>query len=63
MTVCCACLFLHLVYYLTGYYIRLLQHGLLSNTSNGWVSVGNISAPKTNAIYIRLWLVYYHFTT
>ena len=64
MTVCCVCLFLHLAYYLTGYYIRLLQYGLLSNSNsivnpikfvNGWVANENTFATnKTKTIYRRL---------
>ena len=61
MTVCCACIFLHLAYYLTGYYIRLLRHGLLTNSNigntvkfvNGWVTDGNNSAAKTSVGYMR----------
>ena len=69
MTACCACVFLHLAYYLTGYYIRLLRHGPLFNSVsntvkfvNGWVADGSNSATKTSAGYIRLYsVVYYPF--
>ena len=34
MTFCCACLLIHLAYYLMGYYIRLIRDKLLSSGSN-----------------------------